>query len=264
MDYSEKAEEMKQLGRTPCPAYDKLALIYDRVMSHVEYDRWAKYVVRIIRKYSDLPVTLLDVGCGTGNLLKKLQKLGGDVAGCEPSESMLKVAGEKLPGSALIQDALPSLSTIPEGRFSVITCLYDTINYVGTAEEVRQSLRRFSELLPVGGLLIFDAVSEALCQVYFNHSSEHEVLDEHYAFARYAYYLPEKKQEITELTIYTPDGIFEERHVQQIYPYSNLKSWIEEIPGFKLVGMFDGFTFNRAEHDSNRVHFVVKKERIDD
>ncbi len=46
---------------------------------------------------------ILDVGCGTGDDLKKLFDAGFNVAGVEPSENMLKYAQGKLPNGTIVR-----------------------------------------------------------------------------------------------------------------------------------------------------------------
>lgn len=240
--------------------YQALAVIYDELMQQVNYRHWARYVFKLISHHlSHFPLRVLDVGCGTGRFLYELGALGLTVEGCDPSPAMLKIARRRNPRANLWIDKLPELKEVPENQYSVITCLYDTINYLSSLELVKQSLQRIHSLLPPGGLFIFDVVSEAFCQHYYHHINEQEVINNDYAYARYAHYDEKKHQQINEFSIYTPEGIFEERHVQTIYPYRNLRSLISDYGKFKIIGVYQDFTYQKAEEDSNRAHFVLQK-----
>ena len=49
-------------------AYSRLAVIYDRVMMHVDYEKWFDYITKIDKKYHIQNKNVLELGGGTGNL----------------------------------------------------------------------------------------------------------------------------------------------------------------------------------------------------
>ncbi len=243
--------------RTP---YEALAVIYDELMQQVNYRHWARYIFKLIKRHSPYSrITLLDVGCGTGRFIYELGMLGIAVEGCDPSPAMLKIARRRNPKTRLWIDKLPELKEAKPGQYSVITCLYDTLNYLPSLDLVNRTLRRVYSLLPPAGLFIFDVVSEMFCQHYYHHINEQEVISSDYAYSRYAHYDARKHQQINEFSIYTPEGVFEERHVQTIYPYKELRSLITRSTKFRIIGVYQDFTYLKAEEDSNRAHFVLQK-----
>jgi ubiquinone/menaquinone biosynthesis C-methylase UbiE len=73
---------------------------------------------------------ILDVGCGTGNLVNKFVKKGYTIKGVDKSEAMVKKASEKHPNCNFSKaDALNSLSH-PPNSFTHILCTYFTIYYI--------------------------------------------------------------------------------------------------------------------------------------
>ena len=75
--------------------YDKLSLIYDRLMDHVDYKFWSSYI-RSFFRYADIKVkNVLDISCGTGNLLTYLVKTKYNFTGCDVSKDMLREATRK-------------------------------------------------------------------------------------------------------------------------------------------------------------------------
>ncbi|RMG69283.1 MAG: class I SAM-dependent methyltransferase, partial [Calditrichaeota bacterium] len=77
--------------------YSVLADIYDRMMAHVNYKRWAFYLEAIFRREGIRAGNLLDIGCGTGKLVWELHRRGWSVAGCDPSPEMIAVAQKSYP-----------------------------------------------------------------------------------------------------------------------------------------------------------------------
>lgn len=239
--------------------YKALAPIYNQVMKHVNYQHWAKYTASIIRKNCPANVRILDVGCGTGELIFHLTSMGFKVDGCDPSREMLKIARKRNPRSNLQTDRLPELKTIPDGEYQVITCLYDTINYLPTLPIFSDSVIRIYNLLPKDGLFIFDVVSEKMCQLYFHGVDEQEVIDQSFAYTRRSFFNKANSQQVNEFSIYTPWGIFEEKHVQKIYSFQEIEQTILNDSKFNIVNVYEDFTFFPAEKGSNRAHFVLKK-----
>jgi SAM-dependent methyltransferase len=239
--------------------YVTLATIYDLVMKHVNYDQWASYIEKIIRKHFRLNPLILDVGCGTGEFIRKISKLNFNADGCDPSYAMVEIAAKKNKKSLFWLDNLPELSKTEPYKYQVLTCLYDTINYLSTMEFIIKALQRVYEILPPDGLFIFDVVSENLCQRYFHLTDEKETIEEKYAYLRKSFYDKKNHQQINEFLIYTPEGIFEERHVQHIYSFQEIRKKIVETTSFHIAGIYDDFTYTPAQETSNRAHFVLKK-----
>jgi len=260
MDSSLNRDKILNYSSHISTPYEALAVIYDEIMQQVNYRHWARYIFKLIQRHSPYShIKVLDVGCGTGQFIYELRTLGLPVEGCDPSPAMLKIARRRNPKVHLWIDKLPELSEVPSDQYSVITCLYDTINYLPTLDLVNQTLQRIYSLLPPGGLFIFDVVSEVFCQHYYHHINEQEVINSDYAYARYAHYDAKKHQQINEFSIYTPEGVFEERHVQTIYPYKDLRSLISHNTKFRIIGVYQDFTYLKAKEDSNRAHFVLQK-----
>ncbi len=239
--------------------YQMLAAIYDQVMRHVDYRQWAKYIESLFCKNQFKSPTILDIGCGTGQLAQQLSLLGYRTDGCDLSPQMLDIARVKNPEGKFYRDQLPGLEQTEMSVYPVITCLYDTMNYLTTLEQFGEALSRIFTLLPSPGIFIFDIVSENFCLQYFDNVDEQEVVNKTYAYKRSSYYIKARSEQVNKFSIFTPEGIYEETHVQKIYPYHSIKKLIRESTPFHLEGVFEDFTFYPATTNSNRAHFVLRK-----
>jgi ubiquinone/menaquinone biosynthesis C-methylase UbiE len=97
----------------------------------------------------DLPKTsvILDVGCGNGDLLRFLSKMGyTNVIGVEP-DSDLFIGGPVLKGKA---------SDIPFSNlhFDAIICM-SSLHHVETTEELKKSFKEIHRVLKRGGILAY-------------------------------------------------------------------------------------------------------------
>jgi ubiquinone/menaquinone biosynthesis C-methylase UbiE len=104
----------------------------------------------LVRHLDALPegARLLDVGCGTGTLLRRL---GGRFAcaGCDPAEEMLERARAANPG---VDFAAASAESLPygDGRFDAVLCI-EVVRYLA---DPRPALRELARVLRPGGLAL--------------------------------------------------------------------------------------------------------------
>ena len=102
-----------------------------------------------------------DIGCGTGAFLRYLQGSGVPLWGVDISPAMLDAAGKRITGGAvlLLQDM--KTFTLPR-KVDLITCNFDTVNYLLNRAQIMQFLSRCYHNLAPGGHLVFDAISGGL------------------------------------------------------------------------------------------------------
>ena len=57
-------------------AYTSFAQVYDLFMDNVPYDQWCGYITELLREYGIQDGLVLELGCGTGVLTRKLAAKG--------------------------------------------------------------------------------------------------------------------------------------------------------------------------------------------
>jgi len=90
-----------------------------------------------IKKMFPKAVTVLEIGCGTGNMTVELEKLGFDVLGIDPSKGMLK----KFKGKKSVWCTLEGLS-YPKKKYDLVLALYDVLNYIPEFETALNKMSR--------------------------------------------------------------------------------------------------------------------------
>lgn len=90
---------------------------------------------------------VLDIGCGTGMMLRYLSKYG-DVLGIDKDPKAVSYARKKVPDAEIIAGSFPE--GIPGGKFSLITIL-DVLEHI---EEDTKALGFIGDLLEVSGIAI--------------------------------------------------------------------------------------------------------------
>lgn len=131
--------------------YERFAAFYDEVMDDPE-PRAAR-VTDAIARHRPGAGSLLELGCGTGAMLRRLTRVPTRV-GLDQSPEMLAVAADQAPGAELLQGDLSSFCL---GRtFDVIICVFDTLNHLLAFEDWLSAFDAVDAHLADGGLFVFD------------------------------------------------------------------------------------------------------------
>jgi SAM-dependent methyltransferase len=155
-------------------AYDSLAPVYDDFTAHHDYDAWTSTLEHIAHAHGLRGRRLLDVACGTGKSFLPFLERGFEVTACDISERMLAVAGAKARGRArLLRADMRALP--PLGRFDLVTCLDDAVNYLDDERDLVAAFRGMGAALAPGGLLLFDVNTLGIYRDAFSRVSCHEV-----------------------------------------------------------------------------------------
>ena len=157
-------------------AFDQQAATYDKDIKG-QHAR-SLYPV-LLEKLSHIPFqSALDLGCGTGEMLKLiLQKdPGKELYGIDLSEKMLCVAKSKLPEQVKLllgdSESLP----FPDNTFDVVYC-NDSFHHYPAPQNVPREVYRV--LKPGGTFLMGDCwqplIGRAIMNFYMRHSKEGDV-----------------------------------------------------------------------------------------
>ncbi|NLP11389.1 class I SAM-dependent methyltransferase [bacterium] len=238
--------------------YSALAPIYDYVMGHVDYDHWARYLLSLFKQHGDRVEHVLDVSCGTGSLCRHLADAGLTVYGCDAAWPMLRVARKKVGAQRFWCGDLRSLGAnwAPQAVLST----YDSMNYLMTQADWLAALRSIHQLLPLGGIFIFDISTLYNSTTVFQRYTQKDTTPGG-NYLRTSYFQPRGSIQVNEFKIRlaeTPKVLFKEVHRQKILPLDTVRGYIAETP-FQLQACYSDFTFLPANEKAERVHFVVKK-----
>jgi SAM-dependent methyltransferase len=137
-------------------AYESLAPFYDLYTEGYGYEAWLSNIEAILLSHGLAGGRLLDVGCGTGKSFMPMLERGYDVTACDLSPAMVERAREAAAGTTadvFVADMreLPAI-----GRFDLVTCLDDALNYLLTDDELRRAFTGVAANLRPGGLFVFD------------------------------------------------------------------------------------------------------------
>ncbi len=95
-------------------------------------------------------LTVLDAGCGTGYLSRKLHERGAYVIGIDFSERMCEIARAKASGIDFRVDSCCDLATVDDGSVDMVIANYVLMD----TPDLDGAMRAFNRVLRVGGVTI--------------------------------------------------------------------------------------------------------------
>lgn len=244
----------------PARPYTALAAGYDFVMSHVDYETWAAYVQELLQRHRSEAASLLELGCGTGSLALLLQPRGDyRYVATDGSEAMLEVARRKAgEAEANIHFKTADFADFHFGEhFDAVLLLYDGLNYLLEEGAVLDMLRCTHAALVDGGIFIVDQSTPANSvnnEPYFESSDSRE----DFSYVRRSRFDPTSNLHRTTIELRVGNRMFREEHMQRAYEIADVQDLVEEA-GFFVEAAYDGFSFDAASEESERVHWVLRR-----
>ena len=146
--------------------YKVFSKLYDKFMEFSDYGAWEKQVEELIKEGQPKGKTLLDIGCGTGELLLRMTK-NYQCDGMDLSEEMLKIAQRKLKHRE-VKLFLGDMVEFNTGyKYDIMVSLFDTVNHMVSVEELESHLRSVANSLNDEGVYIFDIVDREFMDTMF-------------------------------------------------------------------------------------------------
>lgn len=138
--------------------YTIFAELYDIFMENVPYDEWFYNIKNVLWNNGIKNGTVVDLGCGTGEMTERLASEGYNVIGIDMSDDMLNEAYEKKieSGNDIIY-LNQNISELEIGSdIDAFISVCDTLNYVTDEKTLNEVFNRVSNALKKDGLFIFD------------------------------------------------------------------------------------------------------------
>jgi len=243
--------------------YSVLAVGYDVVMQHVDYDFWAAYILERIHRYHPAPRTVLELGCGTGSFaLAFVERSACQYLGTDGVAAMVHVARAKADlANAPVQFEVADFTDFRlDGAVDVVLLLYDGLNYLLDQEAVQALFRCAYAALAPGGLFIFDQstpVNSINNEAAFEDDGEVDL----FSYRRSSRYDRSSRLHTTTFDLVIEGEAFQEQHVQRAYAAVEIEARIRET-AFETLAAYDGFSEDPANEASERIHWVLRRPTL--
>lgn len=246
-------------------SYNRFAYIYDMLMNHAPYEQWVNFTNALIHQSNKEIKSIVDLGCGTGEIAIRLSDLGYDVTGVDYSTEMLTAAAQKALNRnkkiSWIKQDIRDLEGFNKIDLMVSYC--DVINYITEKEDLLDVFKRVHASLTEQGMFIFDIHS-----IYY---AEEKLINHTFADVTedIAYIWEceqgEKRGEMYHyLTFFQKDkqhySRFDETHHQQVYEINVYKDLLK-ASGFSKIDIYGDFLIENqfSERNSERIFICVQK-----
>lgn len=229
-------------------------------MSFIDYRSWIKYVEKLLFRDGIKDKEIFDLACGTGECLKIWQEQGYQVKGLDSSPGMLDIARKKLgdKGDLMLADMR---DFILKEKTPVITCLYDSLNYLLAEDELLSCFRSVYAALKDSGIFIFDMNTIHCLKNQWDSQTITRENGHIYSIWKNTY---DSQKDISTLYItlfIDADGHYqraEEVHRERGYPIETIRRLLEQA-GFAKIEIFPHLTFLPVLETTLRI--MVKARR---
>ncbi len=223
--------------------YKRFAKYYDNVCAKKDYDSEANFIRELLERSN--AKTILDVGCGTGSHLERLEKFGFECMGIDLNQDMLDVARQKVKAQ-LFQADMRSFWL--EKKFDAVICMYATFNHNLSLEDARKTLACFRSHLNDGGIILIDL---------HNPSGDGKKTDKIDGIEREMEWKFNRDTRIEKSNVRFKIGneIIEDSHVFRIFSIKEMRQLLKQA-GVAKAFVYEGYGFREAKHDSRNLEVV--------
>ena len=229
-------------------SYQNFSYYYDEIMELIEYDDWVNFVKPYLTKDS----SILDLACGSGTFAISLANQGYKIKGLDLSREIIEVAKEKsiMNHTDIKFDVKDMTNFKYDEKFDVITCFFDSVNFLDK-DEIKKMYDAVYEHLNDGGLFIFDIFTKSKMKAFKNLT-----IKDNLSFSKYNWKMKVKNNTIYH-TIKITDGktkIIEKYHEY----YHELDDIIDDR--FKVKSLATDFIDGHFNpEDDERILVVLEK-----
>jgi SAM-dependent methyltransferase len=134
--------------------YDAFSWFYERYWCEEVPPTIFTVIERLLLPELEAKSRILDLCCGTGHTVARLEKKGYRVTGLDGSEKMLRFAKRHAPRSGFLLSDARSFD-LPES-FDAVVSTFDSLNHLMTLAELEAVMLRVHRALVPGGWFLFD------------------------------------------------------------------------------------------------------------
>ena len=246
--------------------YEKFAGVYHRGPYPAFALRMAEVLPVVLERFDCHPTRLLDIACGEGSFSAAMAHRGLHVTGLDRSKQMLAFGRQRSQTERLDIDWVEgNLRHLPfSSSFDLVTCWFDSLNYLLECEHLRQAFTGVQRALKPGGVFIFDmntiyglAVGWTRQAIYVQQDYP-DLLELHRTQFDYDRLLAR-----VTVTAFERQGDtwmrFDEEHLEKGYPVEEILSELENS-GLQALGSFGNFLeMSEVKPESGRAYFVAQK-----
>jgi len=227
--------------------YDKLAKYYDKIYFNKDYEKEVRFIQRVLEKFN--AKTILDVGCGTGEHISRLEKLGFRCDGLDLSKEMLSIAKQKVKNAQLFLGDMRNFNL--NRKYDAIICMFATFNYNLTTRDALKTLLSFKRHLNDDGIVLLD-LHNVFCD------GEKKIKHKEIEVKMKWFYNNKTRVEKTKAVFKIKDKIIEDTHTFRIFSIPEIKN-LFRLAKFRKTILYENYTFKRPTLKAKNIEVIGLK-----
>ena len=245
-------------------SYSSFATVYDALTVNVDYKKRGEYIAAILADFNITDGLLLDLACGTGSLSVEFSKMGYEVIATDASADMLMEAQSKAyeQEQSIMFLCQKMQETDLYGTVRAIVCALDSINHLGSVEELNQTFSVLKNFIDDGGIMVFDVNTPYKHKQVLGNNTF--IYDEKNVYCVWQNRLLKDEKTVNmNLDFFVKDGNtyhrFNENFCELAFTDEEITS-AAESNGFKVVKRYRDLSCGAPKEDTERVYYVIRRE----
>ena len=238
--------------------YQVIPLFYAHLMKGIRYDKWAEYLYEIVRKDCPKKSKVLELAAGDCSFAKYFVKYYPSITVTDLSYCMLSK------NNYISNKVCCNMLYLPfKSRYDLIYSNFDSINYILSGKLLIKLFSEVSLLLNDDGIFVFDVSLENNSYIHVkknNREGKYKGL----TYRQTSTYNPYSGIHLNKFTIKLANGDeYSEIHKEKIYSFDTYFKLINKTSLY-VVDCYEAFTFKQGNKNSNRIQFILKKNKNDE
>ena len=241
--------------------YTVLPEFYDRLNTEADYRSYIEYLSHIIPRGA----SVIDLGCGTGEIAIALSKNGYNVTGLDYSSEMLAEAYRKNSerrASVFFTCQDMTSFKVPHLFDAAVSC-FDSLNYILTKEKLQNAFNSVAAALVDGGIFLFDMNAPSKFEKLYADNTF--VIEEDGIFCVWENEFNKKSSRCKfyiNIFVLENGGYkrYYEEQCERSYKLSNIKECLEKA-GFDILSVTEDFKGTPANSETQRYYFTTRKKQ---
>jgi ubiquinone/menaquinone biosynthesis C-methylase UbiE len=243
--------------------YDQYARVYDDSGQIAFSLRMIPYLQELLQRHPVPGRSMLDLACGTGTVALSFAQQGWEVYAVDASAAMLDQGRSKAEESGLTltfsqQDMRQFV--LPHS-VALVTCLYDSLNYMLTLADLKKVFDRVAGVLAPGGLFLGDMNTQVTLEELWGNNTFFVDREAMSLVLRSGY---ESATRLSTVHIVgfvrRPDGTysrFDEHHTEIAYETEQVQVALDGA-GMQVEASYECFLFSQPNSRSRRIMWAAR------
>ncbi len=217
---------------------------------------WLVLMEKFILQHLPKDAHILDLCCGTGELVQRLQIKGYQAIGLDGSEEMLHYAHKNTPGCKFILDDARFFKLPP--TFHAVVSAHNSLSYVTKLEELASVFQNVYAAMMENGWFAFDLSQEERMK---GNTSKSNFADDFAIIQSHSYNSEEKIGRESFVIFRLIDGGWQRSDttlIQRPYSIAEVQSALERV-GFTEISFYDAERDLGVDGMAERIFYICRK-----